>query len=161
MVRILFVTVFFLLAGCDSRDQPNQAPQLAAIADQSAVSGEVIGPIPIEASDDGGLMQLRLAVIVDDPSLVDVSLESEGGFSITLSSIDELTGSSRVTVSVTDSEGLSASQSFRVEFTRPAISFDTLVREIFAEQPNTTPRQVNGVEIEDDAGSFDDLVDAG
>jgi hypothetical protein len=102
---------------------PNSPPTITAIADQSAVSGTTIGPIAFVVGDDyTPAASLTVFASSANQAVVPNSGLTLGGTgSIRTVTVDPLngtvTGTSNITVTVVDGGGLTAADTFQVEYT--------------------------------------------
>lgn len=92
---------------------PNLPPTIASIQDQTVRAGDSV-TVQVSASDPNQGDQLRLSLGTGTPAFVSLSDNGNGTGSIRISPALTETQGGRVTVTVTDQGGLSASTSFNV-----------------------------------------------
>ena len=77
-----------------------------------------------------------------------------------LTPIEGVLGVSNITVTATDAQGLSASRTFAVTVEPQQLGFAAFTRDVFADDANATPRDLNSRVISADAqnDAFADLL---
>lgn len=164
MYRTNFVVGFslavMLLAGCGGdSSSPNQAPVLAAIADQAIEANEASPAINGTVSDRR-VGNTQIAATSDNPAvLADAGIvvtQNRGNFSIVLTPVADTTGVATVTVTATDRGGLTDQTIFAVNVVQQQnVSFRDYFRTAFADDPNAAPRDVNTRQFDNDAQDDD------
>ncbi len=155
-----------LLSACggggSSRDVvTNLPPVISAIDDQAGDVNNVLS-VAFTISDDAtpaGSLSVS-ATFDNDALLSDVTIAGDGtNRTLEVTPAPGEVGSAVVTISVADSGGVTSSASFNVSFNLIVTSFGDFTREVFAEDANSTPREINDRSFTFDADSFDDLLD--
>lgn len=157
------VTVLISACGDSSNNRAplNQAPTVSAIADVSATANQQTAPIAFSIADED-VNSVSLALMSDRPSVV-----PESGLAITGSGanrtlratpIEDVVGDSRITVIVTDRDGLSASTSFLLTIDAEQRSLQQFARDTFSTTADDEPVLVNAVDFLQDADE-DDFAD--
>ena len=139
----------------------NRAPQIATIADATISANEASQPIAVAVSDRGAV---NLIVSSDNLALIDagaIAVDGDGAdFTLVLTPIEGVLGVSNITVTATDAQGLSASRTFAVTVEPQQVGFAAFTRDVFADDANATPRDLNSRVISADAqnDAFADLL---
>ena len=155
-----------LLAACSGggSDDPapvNQAPQIAAIADQTIAANGTSAAIAFSVSDENPAA-LAVSVTSDRQQVVPdggIQLAGTGtDRSITVTPVVDTTGDAFITIVATDSAGLSASTSFLLAVDPEQRSMQQFARDAFAADADGEPDLINAVEFAQDAED-DDFAD--
>jgi hypothetical protein len=167
----LLATIF--VAGCSggSKSPPASgptptAPTLTAIADQTVAQDSTSTAIGFTLADpDSDLATVTLSVKSSNVDLIDadgIVLGGNGGSrSLTLTPNERLSGSSMITVTATDPQGSTASQSFMLQVTTMLVSFKDFTSQALATGENGMPQSIKGVSFNqdaDDPASFDAVL---
>jgi hypothetical protein len=103
-----------------SGSAPNSAPTIAAIANQTTPEDTELSEIPILVSDNETPSDLSLTATSANPDLVGQSgltiTETEAGYSLTISPVENAFGTTQITVEVSDGE-LTSSANFLLTVT--------------------------------------------
>lgn len=145
----------------------NAAPQLAAIGKQTLTANGPGTPIALNLSDDRTAVgALSLSVSSSNISLVPdagVVLGTAGALrQLTITPLPDEFGVTTISVSATDSEGLSTTRSFDVTVAPQSLSLLGFARdELGLAVDDGVPLPINAVEFVQDADedAFDDLFD--
>lgn len=170
MLRAMILgSLALLLLGCDGgRNRSpamsiNAAPTITAIADQSVSANSASASITFTVADDTTPAgDLQVSATSEDSDLVaDTGLALSGSGadrSLVVAPVAERIGTTTITVEVRDAAGAVAQTSFGLAVTPIVTSFDQFVREVFTDDANGMPRQINVLDFNQDADNFDDLV---
>ncbi len=141
--------------GGGNRAAPNEAPTISALADQSVEANRSIGPLDVSIADED-VDNLQITVSADNPGLLPVDsilLAGSGARrSLTLTPVADTLGESRITVTVTDTLGLSATRTFRLLVTPQQRSLAAFFSEVFLLAADAEPVPVNALELTPDLG---------
>ena len=173
MLRTLFSTLLFLsLAACSNgggndnanvTEPANTAPQISAIGDQSLEANTAMEAIGFSISDDTtAASQLSVSVTSDNEALLaSESLMIEGSGTertLLITPRPDQLGMVLLTIQVQDEQALAAEESFLLTVVPAITSFDSLLRTVFAADPNSEPVPINALEFSQDAADFSDLL---
>lgn len=153
----------------DSDEQPaspaNTAPTVSAISDQTIGQDTGVSGLAFavgDAESDAGA--LRVSATSSDTSLLPASgLVLAGGGAnrtLTLRPAESASGSSTVSVTVTDPQGQSATRTFRLTVNTVLVSFTGWTTDTFAVVENEASRTMLGFTLNDDADDNDTAFDA-
>ncbi len=164
-IHTSLIALTVLLSACgdssNNRAPVNQAPTISAISDVSATANQPSAPIPFSVADEE-IGSLSIAVTSDRPNLVpDSGLSISGSGAnrmLTATPIDDVVGDARISLVLTDREGLSASTSFLLTVDAEQRSIQQFARDAFATAEDDEPVLVNAVEFLQDADD-DDFAD--
>jgi hypothetical protein len=172
----LLAAATVVVAACSSNDDSgrmppaavNQSPAIGAVADQTADQDTVIGPIEFAVTDkETAAGMLTVSAATDGASLfpADGVVVSGSGAtrSITLSPFEAGTGSATIALIVTDSEGASATRTFKVVVNAKNASLRNVALNTFAKAATDDPTTINGLTFAqdaDDPATFDALIPA-
>jgi hypothetical protein len=151
--------------GCsrnDDRDAPtpppvvNAAPTISAVADQSVNQDTVVGPLTFSISDAETAAEALIVVAsasANDVIPVDGLVLAGTGATrtLTLTPFEAATGSTSIAVLVRDSQGLSATSTFRVTFNVRTASIRDTTLTTFAKSERDAPTTVGGITFTQDA----------
>ncbi len=166
--RILFVAMVLCIAACSSDNNPpqpppNQAPTIAQVANQSIEANQST-PVSVNIADDQtAASQLQLVAVSDNDQLVPAAAIVINGSGATreliITPTGASTGSAQITLTVTDAQGVSASTMFALSVVPESVSYAQFLRDVFRDDKNSVPRDVNSREFIQDAGDdvFADL----
>lgn len=161
----LLAAATLVAAGCgrnDDRDAPNPpsavnaAPTISAVADQSVDQDIVVGPLTFTISDAETAADALTVVVSASASNVipadGLVLAGTGGTrTLTLTPFEGVTGSASIAVLVRDSQGLSATSTFRVTFNVRTASIRDTTLTTFAKSERDAPTRVGGITFTQDA----------
>jgi hypothetical protein len=147
----------------------NSAPVIYGITDRNSDQDTVVGPIEFGVSDrETDASMLMVAAAVDGTSVVPadgIALAGNGAVrTITLTPLEAATGSVKVTVTVTDAQGLASTRSFRVAVNAHNVSIRETALTTFARAGSDEPTTINGITFiqdADDPAIFEPLIGAG
>lgn len=141
----------------------NQAPTITAVADQTIEANTTTGPLTVTLADD---MTAAAALVLSTTS-DNAQLLGPGAIQVTVNGADRavvvtpqpsMIGVANVTLTVTDANGATATGAFMLTVNRQRVSTAQLVRDIFADPANNPPRDINALELIEDATN-DDFAD--
>ena len=162
--HFLIVLVGILVAGCSGGSNPapvDAAPTISAIADQSTMANVQSNAITFTV-DDEQIASLTITAMSDNQDTVrdgDLLFGGTGAArSLTVTPVADTLGDAVITITVTDTAGLSANSSFLLTIDPQQLSFRDFVRSAFAADPNSEPTLINAVQFDQDAGD-DDFAD--
>lgn len=147
----LFVAAV-LLAGCNSSDKKNEAPQFGSTSFITETDVAIMDRL-VASDENGDMLQFSA---VSQPANGSLSLQPDGSFTYTPAA--EFTGSDSFNVSVSDGE-LSAMALVMIDVNVATVSFLSYSRNAFAQQASAMPLPVNGRQFTQDAVSTDDYAD--
>jgi hypothetical protein len=160
----LLAAATLVAAGCsrnDDRDAPtpspvNAAPTISAVADQSVDQDTVVGPLTFTISDAETAADALTVVVSANASNVipadGLVLAGTGATrTLTLTPLEAVTGSTSIAVLVRDSQGLSATSTFRVTFNVRTASIRDTTLTTFAKSERDAPTMVGGITFTQDA----------
>lgn len=162
-----------VVAACsssDKRPQPppaaNAAPVVAAIADQSVNQDTTVGPITFAISDaETPADQLTVVATANDGTIFSPDGIVVGGSganrTLTLTPLEEKSGTATIGVFVSDAGGVSTTRFFTVAVNARAASFRAATFDTYAKAEDGDPTPVNGFTFTQDAedsASFDEIV---
>ena len=166
LMQVLLAATTLVVAACSpngagSPVQPsNSAPTVAAIADQSVDQDTVVGPIDFAVTDaesDPG--QLKIVAASDNVLIFPVDGIVIGGSgsnrSITLTPLEQRTGSATIALLVTDPSGGSTTRTFTVNVNRRAASFRSAALDTMDKDVTDEPTSLNGFSFDQDADDPD------
>ena len=146
--KIVSLTLFALtLAACDNDNsaRTNVAPTISAVADVSIQANEQSGQIFFQVNDeftDPGLLEVTASS--DNTTLINAQSFSfnvaGGNRSVQITPISELLGSSNITLTVSDADGLTSSTSFTVTVNQQMLDVGQFAVQLFNDSPNDSPR---------------------
>ena len=159
------VLAALVVAACDSSgpDAPpqNQAPTISSIAD-AAIMANQAGPSISFAVNDEQPGNLALSVMSDNTEVVpqDGLLLSGSGTArqLTVTPVVDRVGDAYITVTATDTSGLTAGSTFLLTVNPEQKSMQQFTRDSFATEADGDPELVNAVDFEQDAED-DDFAD--
>jgi hypothetical protein len=173
-IRLLagVVSIAALVSGCGSGnsrtgDAPppsNTAPTLSSIQAQSINQDTPTAALAFTVADDGGVNGVTLVVSSNDTSIVPVSGVVLGGSganrTITITPLEDATGSVAVGITATDAQGLSSATTVAVNVNAVQRSFSSYTTAAFGQMEGDTPAQVSGFTFTQDATdtTFDPLL---
>jgi hypothetical protein len=169
----LLAATTLVVAACSSNndrkpspDSGNQAPVVAAIADQSVDQDTAVGPIQITVSDketDAG--SLTVVAAADNSTVFPkdgVVLSGSGATrTLTLTPFEAATGVTTIALLVTDASNASATRTFKVTVNAKAASVKAVARSTFAKGESDDATVVNGftfAQDADDPATFEALI---
>lgn len=134
----------------------NTAPVMSAVGDRDADQDSVIGPIEFGITDresDVGTLKVTAAADSGDVFPADGLVLGGSGTTrtLTLTPLEATTGSSVITLTLTDPQGASATRSFRVTVNARAASMRGVALSTFAKAEADEPTAVNGFTFAQDA----------
>lgn len=102
----------------------NEPPTVSAIGDTITQLNTVFGPYDFNVSDDATAAEtLAVTVASSDPAVIpeeNITLGGSGNIrTLTITPLDDINGTSLITVTVTDEDGLTTSDSFSLMVNRP------------------------------------------
>jgi hypothetical protein len=161
-----------LAAGCEggqsrNGDAPppsNAAPTLTAIPAQAIDQDTSTSALAFTVADDGGLSGVTLTVSSSDTSIVSVSGIALGGSgasrTVTITPLEDATGSAVVGITATDAQGLASATSVALNVRAVTRSFASYSTTTFGQMENDTPAQVSGFTFTQDAtdNTYDPLL---
>ena len=172
----LLAATTLVVAACSSNNNndrapapaANQAPTIAAVADQSVDQDTVVGPIQIAIADqETSAAELNVIVGTDSPNVFPsdgIVLSGTGATrTLTLTPREAVTGVTTVAVLVTDGSSASATQTFRVTVNAKPASVKAVALSTFAKGESDEPTIVNGftfTQDADDPATFEALIPA-
>ena len=171
----LLAATTLVVAACSSSNNDratgpaaNQAPTIAAVADQSVDQDTVVGPIQISIADqETSAAELNVIVGTDSPNVFPsdgIVLSGTGATrTLTLTPREAATGVTTVAVLVTDGSNASATQTFRVTVNARPASVKAVALSTFAKGESDEPTIVNGftfTQDADDPATFEALIPA-
>jgi hypothetical protein len=169
----LLAAATLVAAGCSNNDRPdppsapmNAAPMLGAIANVTTNQDTVTGPVEFSVTDDStpaGQIMVTAAVDGDTPIPADgVTLGGTGAMrTITVTPLEAATGTSNVTVTAVDAQGLRTMRSFSITLNARNASVRDAVVSTFAKSDAADATTLNGFTFTQDAdepGTFDALL---
>jgi hypothetical protein len=173
---LLLAAATLVAAGCSSRggndDMPqpagNTAPVVSAITDRSADQDTTLAVSfgIVDRESDVGKLTLTAAADSGNVFPADGVVLGGSGTSrtLTLTPLEAATGTSILTVTLTDPDGASAARTFRVTVNAHAASIRNVALTTFAKGASDDATTVNGFTFDQDADDpavFQALVDAG
>ena len=160
---ILIGSVFIVACGGGGPEQVrrNAPPAIGAVADQSVTANQASAPIGFTISDER-VAAVTVEVTSDNQSVIpDSGLQVAGnGASRSVSitpALDQL-GDAFITITATDSDGASSSQSFLIVIDPQPASMQQFTRDEFAGSADDAPALVNALSFAQDADQ-DDFAD--
>ena len=146
--------------GEDGADAPNQNPLVSAIEDQNIVANVTADPIGFLVFDDRtNADQLTIAVASDNQGLIaDSGIQVQGTFvtrALVITPVASQIGSANITISVTDGDGASSQSAFTVIVGQQVVSTVDFVTQVFNDDANATPRDLNSRLLIEDAEDVD------
>jgi hypothetical protein len=146
----------------------NTPPAVSAITDRTSDQDTVVGPIEFGITDtETTANQLTVTAAADGASVFPadgVALGGSGGVrTITLTPLEAATGTSNITLTVIDGEGLRTTRSFQVTVTARAASVRDTTLTTFAKAETDEVTAVNGftfTQDADDPAIFEPLIGA-
>ncbi len=166
------VATTLVVAACSSSDSrpptpaANTAPVVAAIADQSVNQDTTVGPITFAISDaETAADQLAVVATASDGTIFSpegIVLGGTGGSrTLTLTPLEQRTGTATIGVFVSDAGGVSSTRFFTVAVNARSASFRDATIDTYAKAESAEPTPVNGFTFAQDAedsAAFADLV---
>ena len=172
---VLLAAITSVIAACGSsgsRKMPtpmatNTAPTISAIADRSVDQDTVI-PVEFGVTDrESDVGRLTLTATTDSGAVFPADGVMLGGSgttrTLTLTPLEATTGSSVITLTLTDPEGASATRTFRVTVNSRGASMRDAALTTFAKAEADAPTAVNGytfAQDADDPAIFEPLIGA-
>jgi len=146
----------------------NSAPTIAAVADSTVNQDTVIGPIQIGIADresDPSTLMLKADVEGSVVATDGVSLAGTGAMrTITLQPLEAATGPVRVTLTVTDPQGATSTNTFTVTVNARAASIREWTLATFAKAESDDVTAMNGytfTQDADDPAIYEPLIGVG
>ena len=144
----------------------NTAPTISAISDRSVDQDLVVGPIEFSITDaETPTNQLTVTAAADGTSVFPadgIALAGSGAArSITLTPLEAATGSTNVTLTVVDAEGVRTTRSFQVAVNARNASIKDWALTTFAKSESDEATVMNGytfTQDADDAAIFEPLI---
>ncbi len=156
---VFAASLSLLLAACGGGGSSNRAPQLDGIADVDISANQASAAISVSVTDRGAV---TLTATSDNPAVIGddgIAISGSGtNFSLVLTPVSAALGSANITVTATDPGGLRDQTQFQVTVNRQQVSFQTFVRDVFADGANAAPRDINSRVFDADAQN-DDFAD--
>lgn len=146
---------------------PNTAPTVAALSDVSINQDASTSALALNVTDQQSpASALTVTVSAADNILLPtqgiVLSGNAGAQSLTLTPAESATGSTMVTVTATDPQGLSASRSFNLSVNAVSASFTQFTKETFAVAADESSSSFVGFTLDNDAddsdGTFEPLL---
>lgn len=172
----LLAATTLVVAACGGGDkgggmpQPatNTAPVITAIADVAADQDTTVGPITFGVGDrESAVGMLKLAVSADSTSVFPadgIALAGSGEVrTLTLTPFEAASGSTMITLKLTDPAGAVAVRTFRVTVNERGASMRSTALTTFAKAESDAPTAVNGytfAQDADDPAIFEPLIGA-
>jgi hypothetical protein len=175
----LLVATTLVVAACSNNDNydpdptptppmANQAPTISAIGNKTESQDITIGPFDFGIEDlETPEAQLTVTAIADSNTLFPpdrVVLGGSGALrTLTLTPLEDRTGTATITVTVADAAGLSATRAFNVTVAARNASVREAVVATFAKGNTAEPTPLNGftfTQDADDPAVFEALVNA-
>lgn len=176
--RILLLASLIALGGCSDGDGNDKDYLGGEYPDLRAPTIYSVEDVEIEANVSTELVALRIADGITEASALVVGLSSSNMdllpdssivvsrngdmFSIVLTPVAEMTGTTTITISAEDLAGNTASRSFDAVVVNRMISDVDLVSEITALDADAAPVAINAVDVSNSAeagASFDAIVE--
>jgi hypothetical protein len=174
---VLLAATTLVVAACSSHDNKspmgpsnpvNQAPTIAAVADQSVDQDTVVGPISIAVGDQetaAAMLTVTAGVNSGDVFPADGVVVSGTGATrtLTLTPFEAATGVATIALIVQDAEGASTTSSFKVTVNAKPASVKTVALSTFAKGETDDATVVNGLTFTqdaDDPATFEALLPA-
>jgi hypothetical protein len=162
---VLLAATTLVVAACssNSNDDPymppaagNTAPVISAVTDKISAQDTVVGPIDFGITDgESAVSTLTVAATADANSVFPadgVMLTGSGATrSLTLTPLEAATGTTTISLTVTDPQGMSASRTFKVTVNARSASMRTTALDTFAKAEADDQTAVNGITFEQDA----------
>ncbi|MEM7078703.1 MAG: hypothetical protein AAF513_08755 [Pseudomonadota bacterium] len=151
-----------LTTACGGGGSSNRAPQISSIDDVTISANEASAAISVDVVDRGAV---SLTASSGDPGVIsDAGIVVSGTgptFSLVLTPMPDTLGNATITVVATDRGGLSDQTQFVVSVMPQQVSYRGFVRDVFADESNQPPRDVNSRVFDADAqdDDFADLLD--
>ncbi len=168
MYRYIFLFILALaVSGCggSSSRAANQPPAITDVADQVLEANTSSGVLSVTVSDDiTAPAALLFAAVSDNDTLVPaaaINTAADGNIrTLTVTPTPSTLGSATITLTVRDADGLSAATSFLLTVNPQNVSFNQLLRDVFADDANAAPRDLNALQINgiENADDFTDLL---
>ena len=159
LISVALVSV--LIAACSSDSRDNQPPRIDRIVDQTVSANMASLPISVSVTDElAGDVDVT-AISSDTDVVADAGLAllgSGANRSLVVTPVQDVVGTTEITVFATDSAGLSASRSFSVQVDPEQKSIQLFTRQTFSEVADDEPDLVNAIEFLQDAEN-DDFAD--
>jgi hypothetical protein len=161
----LLAAATLMAAGCsrnDDREAPtppppvNAAPTISTVADQSVNQDTIVGPLTFTISDAETAADALTVVVSASATQVipadGLVLAGSGGTrTLTVTPFEAATGSTSISVLVRDTQGLSATSTFRVTFNARTASIRETTLTTFAKSERDAPTTVGGITFTQDA----------
>jgi hypothetical protein len=170
----LLAAATLVAAGCsrnDDRDDTpapvvNAAPVISTVADQTVNQDTVVGPLTFTISDaETSADALTVVVSASAANVIPADglvLAGSGAMrTLTVTPFEAATGSTSIAVLVRDSQGLSATSTFRVTFNARTASIRETTLATFAKSERDAPTTIGGITFTqdaDDPGTFAALI---
>jgi hypothetical protein len=146
----------------------NTAPVMSAVTDRSVSQDDVVGPIEFGIADrESAVATLKLTAAADSGGVFPADGVVLGGTGptrmLTLTPLEAVTGSSVITLVLTDPDGATATRSFRVTVNARSASMRNAALTTFAKAEGDAPTAVNGFTFDQDADDpaiFESLIGA-
>lgn len=162
-------SVLLFMAACSDNDSTlvieNLPPSISSVADMTVSANKTAAPILISVSDDStAIADLNVSVSSSNQDLLPlagvITEASVTGVSLTITPTAAMLGESVIVVTVSDDLGATTSREFLLTVEREVVSYSQFVREVFQEEANGLPRDLNSREFVNDAqdDSFDDVL---
>ena len=155
----MLASLSLMIAACGGGGSSNRAPQLGDIADVEISANVASDTIGVSVTDRG---PVTLNVTSDNPDVIandGIDVNGAGAnFSLVLTPVPAVIGSATITVTATDEGGLQDQTNFQVTVVQQQVSFQTFVRDVFADDLNQAPRDINSRTFDADAQN-DDFAD--
>jgi hypothetical protein len=174
---VLLAATTLVVAACGSSDKTppppppasNSAPVISGITDRNSDQDTVVGPIEFGIADrETDVSMLKVAAVADGTSVVPadgITLAGSGAVrTITLTPLEAATGAVKVTLTVTDAQGVASSRSFRVTVNARNASIRETALAAYAKTGSDDPTVVNGITFiqdADDPAIFEPLMGTG
>jgi len=174
-IRLSFLLSVLLLTACNKSSNPrndfvaNTPPVIGAVADQQIFADEDSTPISISISDEATTdANLIVSLNSSNQQLISnvgliITAINNGVAELTIRPNADSIGQTTVTITVRDDGGFTSSVSFAVTVSAQQVAATTFIRTIFANDKDSDPVSINGIElIQDttDESEFDDLIDS-
>ena len=160
----LLAATTFIVAGCSNNDNDpaptppmgNMAPAVSAIANVTASQDSIVGPVAFGITDDTTPANtLKVTTVLDGNAVFPADGVVIGGDgatrSVTLTPLEASTGTTTVTIVVTDAQGGVTGRAFTVTLNARAASIRDSVNSTFAKGEGDAPTSLNGFTFAQDA----------
>lgn len=164
---IALAALGLLATACSDSSRPplNTAPVISAVGDLTIEANTSSAPVSVTLNDDfTAIADLGFTVTSDNSVLLPegsfMTASAAAGRTVTVTPAPGVLGVATITLTVTDERGASDSTMFALTVTPQSVTFDSVLRSVFSDGANDTPRELGSLDIQQDSddADFSDLL---